>query len=232
MRQYSINKVLRLLKVSIKYTWYVILATILMIIIESVLSGIGFHLPVRDVSASRLVNEKNIFILVLLCIDRVILGPVYEEITFRLALKPSVKKVALALAFFIPILILVPTGFGKFLTENVVYSGAIVYLLLGGVMFFIIYPFLQSRKGIYDWLFQRFNSRAMIYISSLIFAIVHWNRLSGEASHFWLYAVFFLPYFLSGLIFAHARLKEGFAFACMAHAIFNLLLVMLNFWTT
>ncbi|WP_425482671.1 CPBP family glutamic-type intramembrane protease [Fulvivirga kasyanovii] len=125
-----------------------------------------------------------------------------------------------------------PTGLNHFLIGKIVYTGSTAYWIIGVLLFFVIYPWLKSKKKTYHKLSQGFSSRAMIYISSLIFSIAHWAKAGEDLLHFWLYIPFLFPYFLSGLIFAHARLKHGFAFAFMSHSLFNLLIVILNLLTS
>ena len=222
------HKFLYSTKRTLRYLWYNLLTTLLSIILLIILKSAGLNISIKDSYANDISNEQNMLLVFLMCFDGVIVSPLFEEITFRLALKPNMNRIALCTAFLLSIIFLLPTGIGSVLKETFGYVGPISYILLGLMLYIGLLSLFNRVDNVYRLLYNCWNSYFMIYASSIAFGLAHTRKIGDGVTDIWLYIPILLPYVISGYIFAKARLKDGFVVGFATHALFNLLVITLN----
>ncbi|MTI24081.1 CPBP family glutamic-type intramembrane protease [Fulvivirga kasyanovii] len=214
------------LPLALKYTWHMILATLLGAFIEVVL--INYQLYVRQPRdyIVAIQKEQNLYLLALVIIDVALITPLIEEAAFRLPLNPTKKNLSLGLSSLIAVCLLVVTGWGKLLADSMRFSGLITFLLFASISY-LVFRHNFKNPMLLNTISSLFKRKSMIYITSILFGLFHY-KVIGSPKYTWLYVPLLFPYYLSGLILAKARIKAGFACGVMTHALFNLLLVLLN----
>lgn len=143
----------------------------------------------------------------------VLLGPLVEEILFRLALVISRKQISV----FLGVLVYVSLG-GKISTLTILNSPDLGHALIALVIVVISYKYLPveiitflDKKKVY-----------LIKCSIFLFGLMHLSNLSvfhWELTLF--YPFFVLPQIIMGYLITNLRLKYGFFWGLSLHFLFN-----------
>jgi hypothetical protein len=151
----------------------------------------------------------------------VIVAPFLEELIFRLPL--NLRKMAFAIAVFI--LVYRFSGnhiYGVNLADSKFYSNSAIALVAALLVYgFLPDKLLQTLKGK--------NFRYFFYLSALIFGLVHISNFYVPGfSAFVFYPLFVLPQMIMGLLIGGTRMRYGFLYGFLLHALINLPSVLLN----
>ncbi len=159
----------------------------------------------------------------------VFLAPLTEELTFRLGLRFSYKKLALALTF-ISITIFDLLRAYVFTTlpdwilsiKNFLGLGGLSYLVVLVVFGLIIY-FLAKRFIKYDNAekFYEKNIGKLFYFSVLAFGFIHITNYFNLGSLILLTPIFILPQINAGIFLGYIRMNYGFKWNVFTHSIYN-----------
>jgi hypothetical protein len=144
----------------------------------------------------------------------VLLGPFLEELVFRLFL--DFKKINLAISlFFISFLVL---G-SRFNYEALFLKSTLINAVLAFLFTIIIY-FVVLKK--YEFSIK--YKKVFTVLSILIFGLVHISNLSNINYKLILFYPFFvLPQLIMGYFIANIRLRSGFIWGFLLHALVNLI---------
>jgi hypothetical protein len=142
----------------------------------------------------------------------VILGPVLEELTFRLILKPSKLNLSIGLSIIISYICRIVNMVS---IEN--FYALILILLPCFIILFYSSKLLHKK-------FKQFilrNFKTLFYTSGILFALVHIRNF--VIAKVWFVApLIVLPQFIGGLMFGYVRLKYEIIFSIIFHAFENL----------
>lgn len=142
-----------------------------------------------------------------------ILAPLMEEITFRLGLKFSLRRLALSLSF--GVVMLAGMIFTSFIAEIGVLLGAYV------ILFFVIYQILKYISAVtIDNIYKK-HFGLLFYFSAVTFGLIHIQNYTDLSKSWFLLPLLILPQLLAGLIFGYVRVKLGFTYALFTHIFYN-----------
>jgi membrane protease YdiL (CAAX protease family) len=140
-----------------------------------------------------------------------ILGPIVEEISFRLILKPSYKNFIFLTFFFILLSAI------TLIRQKISYL--IVFLTLG-VISFIIWGNKVYLKKIQILFLKRFSY--VFYISCFLFGMVHiTNYTPLNYKVILIFPILILSQIIGGAFFGYIRMKFGIVYSILFHSIFN-----------
>lgn len=140
------------------------------------------------------------------------IAPLAEEIIFRLPLKWNLLGIVCSImmvGFLLYRIILPGTDFGTI-------AGLVTFLSL---VFYMGYKFLGRLKDFY----HRYYSY-IFYSYLLLFALLHIFNFDQVSP--WAIVVLMLPFLVSACCMAYLRLKYGFAYGFLLHALSNLVLLL------
>jgi hypothetical protein len=137
-----------------------------------------------------------------------LLGPLIEELAFRLPLSNKKSDLLFSIPFLVLLLYI-------FLNKIIQYEIALFASLCASV--FLFYTVLK----LYDF---NENSFFIIHFLTLLFALSHWNNTKdlAQVNSFNRILVYILPMLIGGYFFALIRLKYGFMWALITHCIHNI----------
>ena len=73
------------------------------------------------------------------------------------------------------------------------------------------------------------HSLKLFYISALIFSMLHLSIYNFDAENsIYFIPLFLFPYFIAGILLGYIRLKLGFFYVVLFHALHNLLFICLK----
>jgi hypothetical protein len=143
----------------------------------------------------------------------IVLGPFYEELLFRLVLK--VNK--LHLSIFTSLLSYTLVG-GKILRFDIHNNYSLAYLFFGLLVGVVTYLFVNQKS--IDFLNQK--RKWLVIISIALFGLLHLRHVS---IFHWqllaLYPFFVMNQFILGYLATNLRLKYGFVWGFLLHAMLN-----------
>jgi len=149
-------------------------------------------------------------------------GPIIEEMIFRLPL--SLKKWHIAVSLFFISYYL----FGGKLLINDASAIESLWKLSLAMLISVIFGFgCPDRVLVY---LKQIDFRYYFYISAIAFALFHINSykpLNGEVAFF--YPLYVIPQFIMGIFLGFIRLRFSFLHSIMFHSMINLPTVLLNF---
>lgn len=140
------------------------------------------------------------------------IGPLAEELAFRLGLTSSRVKLSIALGT-LAFLIVRP---GLYVDNPIRYSAEIGLSITISILFYF-YWLPQNL----DSLFSTWRDQ-IILISSILFAAVHISNFTPiQYQVIFLYPIYILPQFFMGLILGWLRIEHGFWWAVLFHMLVN-----------
>jgi membrane protein len=146
----------------------------------------------------------------------VILGPVVEELIFRLILVPKRRNIVI-FTFVFSFLIINKT---YYLIE--IDWFLLMSLAVSGLLFFLVFNLLKRKPEIETAIGKR--QKTITMVSVVLFGLAHIANI--ENLH-WelalLYPVYALPQMISGYICSVQRLKLGFIWGLLFHSMINLM---------
>jgi hypothetical protein len=167
--------------------------------------------------STKVVNKRNAFYIA-------IIGPFVEEILFRLALKFNKFNISV----FIILLCYALLG-GKIesfnFTNILSYSKVILSVLIGILCYNLINNnHIEKLKK---------HRKYIIWFSIIAFGLVHLMNISKVGRMYWqlsfLYPFYVLPYMSMGYFMSNLRLKQGFIWGFLLHAIINSIVIILSY---
>ncbi|WP_138994725.1 CPBP family glutamic-type intramembrane protease [Larkinella sp. C7] len=139
-----------------------------------------------------------------------ILMPIFEELAFRLFLKPSGFTIAISVALLL-----------FYFTGDVYYIDGISYylrILACLIVFLIIRRFDKKVVEIYSSV----RPSGWIIVSSVIFSLSHLGNFDPINYPVWyLYPIYVLPQFFMGLIASTIRINNGLIWSVLLHILIN-----------
>ena len=146
----------------------------------------------------------------------VILGPLVEELIFRLILVPKRKNIAIFTFVFLFLVL------NKTYYINKIDWLLLVSLVVSGLLSFLVFKLLKQNPKIETVIGKR--QKIITMVSVVLFGLGHIANI--ETLH-WelalLYPVYVLPQMILGYIFSVQRLKLGFIWGLLFHSMNNLM---------
>ena len=149
----------------------------------------------------------------------VILGPLVEELIFRLILVPKRRNIAIFTFVF------------SFLVLNKTYYIIkidwllLVSLVVSGLLSFLVFNLLKRNPEIETTIGKR--QKIITMVSVVLFGLLH---IANIENLYWelalLYPVYALPQMILGYIFSVQRLKLGFIWGLLFHSMNNLMVFL------
>ena len=149
----------------------------------------------------------------------VILGPLVEELIFRLILVPKRRNIAI-FTFVFSFLVLNKTYY-----VNKIDWLLLVSLVVSGLLSFLVFNLLKRNPKIETAIGRR--QKIVTMVSVVLFGLVHISNI--ETLHWELalfYPVYVLPQMILGYIFSVQRLKLGFIWGLLFHSMNNLMVFL------
>lgn len=146
----------------------------------------------------------------------VFVGPLFEELVFRLPLDFTANSISICLSILLYRLF--ATHFFSFNIHKVT-----DYLNLSSALIL----FLALRKIIPERILKNIKNKNYSYIfysSAALFGLAHVTNF-GSLNHIYslLYIVYILPQFIMGISIGYIRIKYGFIFGLLVHIMINLI---------
>ncbi|MGB5989401.1 MAG: CPBP family glutamic-type intramembrane protease [Marinifilaceae bacterium] len=142
----------------------------------------------------------------------VILGPIIEEISFRLWLKKGKYNFQLSIAGALIVLVL--------MVHKTLSSNIIVLPVILSAIILVTSVIISKLKPMF---FQKYY-KYFTYISFFAFGFMHIGKYPDLASiHYYLYPIMVLPYISMGVILGYTRISYGIKYSILLHASINLL---------
>ena len=149
----------------------------------------------------------------------VFVGPLIEEIIYRLYL--SFKKIHIIISILFFEFYLFNETFIQFTLD---YKSFIIFFILSVITIITItyfYTFLQ--------IFLNKNNLLIYWISIFLFGVSHiFNLENIEFKYFYLYILFIVPQIIMGYFITNLRLKQGFFWGLLLHIIINTINALVN----
>lgn len=146
--------------------------------------------------------------------------PFIEEVLFRLSLKVN----RLNISVFLGVLLYIVLG-GKVITFELHNNHYIMYIFVGALLSIISYSFLPSR--IINLLTK--NKNGILILSIFLFGIIHVFNIK---TLYWqltlIYPFYVLPQIIMGYFISNLRLKYGFLWGFMLHALINAFSILVS----
>ena len=184
------------------YSWGSILAILSGILISIIIARFGVA---PENAVEQVLEDASPWAFAFLA---VIAAPVLEELLFRLPITRYKRDLWLWLGLM-PLLVWVVFGF-----TPLIVSIMLVLMLIGGVMLFLI------KKERFQFLVHK-SFPLLVYLTSVIFGLIHLGNYSGLP---WLsggIVIFVLPQLIIGFLLAFARVRLGFLSTILLHALHN-----------
>jgi membrane protease YdiL (CAAX protease family) len=206
-------KMFNLLKV---VSWMILLLFPVSILLTLALSTTNYQ---GSNQVEELVSQTPIWLVVLLA---VVLAPLMEETLFRLPLRYKPVFLGLSAVFgtyyvaqsFLPVNVEPVTA---------LVAGFVLPIIIG-VFVFLIIRFTPLRSLI-EKVYQRFFP-AIFYTFVLLFGFVHFSNYTDRSSIWYIAPLLVLPQIIVGLVLGYVRMRYGFWYSVLGHAIYNGMLVV------
>ena len=152
----------------------------------------------------------------------IFLGPIIEEIAFRLSLKYTRLNVFLS-STLISYYLLTKFIFklDSFNIEQYFLYRILLSLIIGCL--FLAFCFFKEQRII---IFYEKHLKFIIYLNCILFTIIHLNNLNNNIPLFFI-IILLLPYFISSLIYSYLRLKYSFVHSTFSHVFTNFISTLL-----
>ena len=149
----------------------------------------------------------------------VILGPLVEELIFRLILVPKRRNIAI-FTFVFSFLVLNKTYY-----INKIDWLLLMSLAVSGLLSFLVFNLLKRKPEIETAIGKR--QKIITMVSVVLFGLLH---IANIENLYWelalLYPVYALPQMILGYIFSVQRLKLGFIWGLLFHSMNNLMVFL------
>lgn len=197
----------------------------ILVLADTFVTGVLHHKSLNDINKQQFQQlykklGKPVAVL-FICL----IGPIFEELIFRLALKFRKREVVISLlvAFFY-----FSTSFvRKIVPANQVYTVVEIWLvLLLTSIALCFYAIPNTTFNLADKLKLRLTLLYMI-----LFGLMHaFNYKPTEWGLIWLYPIYVIPQLLMGWGITYVRLKNGFAWGIAMHCLINTVSTLLSLW--
>lgn len=154
----------------------------------------------------------------------ILVVPFVEEVFYRLGLKFSIRNTTF---FIIGILY---TLYLFFQPDDLNFNDPIALLLFFGILILsiiLIWFGVKKNALFFESLYVKY-SKFIFWLSVIVFAYSHFILHQNHDS---VYNIIFspiilFPYFIAGILYGVIRVKFGFVWGCLAHMLWNFLVVM------
>ncbi|MDQ1087445.1 type II CAAX prenyl endopeptidase Rce1 family protein [Siphonobacter sp. SORGH_AS_1065] len=193
------------------------------ILISNILSIIGINSSLEYSIPIKYQDNKITFFLIV-----VILGPIWEEIAFRLPLIFTIEKFLLSTIFITYYVI------SKLLKSNT-YSDFFYYIFIISLCVYYSNNKISNNKisnnkisnnKIYSF-FKKYRKITTV-LYSILFGIFHINNYKISFENIYIIPIITLPQTLNGIILSYIRIKYGVYFSIFIHSTYNLLTFILT----
>ncbi len=150
-----------------------------------------------------------------------VLAPLYEEFAFRGIIQKNKTIVKSSIGIILFLLSCILTG-TKIYELSV--NASIILIIVISILLF-----LSSKTIILIQDFIERNTKSIIYLSSVLFALWHHGNFDFSKANTFTIFFTFLPHFVSGLIFSWISIRKGFFSGLILHFINNILPVIVAF---
>jgi len=170
----------------------------------------GFSIQSRDSIYKNKINGifKNVLALS-------VITPFFEEIIFRLWLNLNTTNIAVSIAVICTRLVYIKVHLLDISHWSVVIQRIAVFIFI-----FLIVHYLLSKK---KFTARLSTKRFLFYLSAIVFGLGHMTNY--PFIHSWalfFYPLYTLPQIIMGLTISNIRLKQGFGWGWLLHALINL----------
>lgn len=189
-----------------------ILAGILAIIIGITTKGLNITNQTSNTLAERSTAMMFLF--------PVIIGPILEEIGFRLSLKFSRINMSLTssvLTYFILSDIL---DVNYYFTTNYLLIRISASILTGVFIYFL---FVNKKIQVLIKNFWNANSKLILYLFAFVFAFWHITNFGSVKDLYFLMPILTIPQLIYAFTFSFIRLRIGVFYSIIVHSLFNLI---------
>lgn len=178
-----------------------------------------YHLPSLKDAYSPAHGFLWIFIL------PVVVGPLREEILFRLWLLYS----RFNLSFFLAILVFTASLmiYGDNLWSNLVHTGTSI--LMSACVFIGVFLILKKHDSALIRVWMR-HTRLLTIISAILFGYFHLTNFIINAEIIFLSPLLLSPFIFAGLIFGYLRIRIGFYYSLITHSTINLIPALIYYF--
>jgi hypothetical protein len=198
-------------------SWLYLILIPVGIIINIVLTTLDYK-GSNDVET--LINEAPLWFVVVL---GAIIAPALEETIFRLSLR------------FRPIYFSLSTAVICFYFSGTIFRNIeetlqsffllriILPLFIGGLMYILIK--FTPLNSLLSKMYKRFFA-VIFYISAIVFGLIHISNYTERGTVLFMLPLLVLPQIIVGFVLGYVRIKYGFRYSYLLHAIFNGALIL------
>lgn len=146
----------------------------------------------------------------------VFLGPIIEEMAFRLSLVYTKLNIFISTTLISYYLI---TKFifnlDSFNVDYYFFYRILISLIIGCMCLFLCFFKEKNIKHFYNK-----NLKSIIYLNCILFSAIHFNNFNDNIPIFYI-LILLIPYFISSLIYSYLRLKYSFIHSTFSHIFTN-----------
>jgi Type II CAAX prenyl endopeptidase Rce1-like len=168
-------------------------------------------------ASSKSLSERSVLLMFLM---PVIIGPILEELVYRLPLLFSRRNISISLTVFSYFMISDGLHNSRyFTTENLIIRIAIAILV--GFLTYLLLGKNKVYKLFYDFWIK--NPLFIFYFLSFSFAFSHLSNYTGDWRIYLIAPIITLPQLIYGLTYSFIRLKSGIQYSILIHMFINLI---------
>lgn len=154
----------------------------------------------------------------------VLLGPLLEEIVFRLWLIYDKINISISVTYFLLWVSAKVFGVHWFSTISFILVFVLLFILIFTALFFLLKKY--ENQKLFD--FWKKNQKVFIIISSILFAAIHIGNYTGNNNTIIYYLITLAPQILFGFTQSYLRIRRGFGTSLTAHSVNNLIPLILS----
>lgn len=203
------NKVADFIWLMLLYLMGVCIGAIIITIAHNVAPNLMLNNNFSKESLRELYSPLTYFLLV------VLIGPLLEELIFRLFLKG--EKIHLKISLCIGVFLY---GSNIIRTKEMVSVNSLIALLVAILVWFGLEKEWSKQKLLP---FIKNNVKFCLHLSAILFAVAHFKKMGLNLTQIHLFPIVLFSYYWGGLVFGFYRMKNGFIFSLIGHIFINLL---------
>ena len=212
----------------LRLLWLSLLSRGFFTVVEVILVQNDLMEPRHHPITTHIEEESVLWRLMVLFIFTAVITPLFEELSFRLALSQKKRDVMWGLSFFIAILLTFFTDIESLARPYLwFFDYPVVFLLLGGLVFLMIRQLVDSVRPGLEFPASRTSLKWMLLLTGILFSVIH-VKVSPTTDFWFLYPVIYAGHFVHGYIYAFTRLQLGFFYAVACHGAYNGLLFLIT----
>ncbi|CAD5267310.1 MULTISPECIES: CPBP family glutamic-type intramembrane protease [unclassified Imperialibacter] len=212
----------------LKLLWLSLLVNAVFTIVDLILAKNGLMEPRRHPGNAFIEEETILWRLFVLFVFRAITNPLFEELSFRLALSQKKRDVMWGLSFLTALLLTFFTDIESLARPYFWFmTHPVVFVLLGGLTFLLLRPLARKVSEIHEFSGSETSLKWLLLGSAVLFSFIH-VFVSPTTEYWFLYPIIYGRFFVAAYIFAFARLSLGFWYAVACHGAYNGLLFLMT----